>query len=121
MPAPLSGPGLGLPLPQFLYPSELQNAPNDAPTNRLQLAGGQTWVIPAGNWYITLGNSSIIQYLDPITGTWTMGPSPAWTGSITYVKSDGFNVRIANLTGCPVSATVTTSGSAMCRRRPRSP
>jgi hypothetical protein len=40
-----------------------------------------------------------------------MGQAPAWTGSHNYIKSDGFNVRIGNLTACPVSATVTTSGS----------
>ncbi len=111
MPSPLSGPGLGLPLPQYLYPTELQNAPNDASTNRLSLAGGETWVIPAGNWYISLGNYLILQYLDPITSTWTMGQAPAWTGSTNYIKSDGFNVRIANLTNCPVSTTVVANGS----------
>ena len=111
MPTPLSGPGVNLPLPQYLYPSELQNAPNDASTNRLSLAAGDTWVVPAGTWYIGLSNYLILQYLDPITGTWTMGQAPAWTGSFTYVKSDGFNVRIANLTGCPVSATVVANGS----------
>lgn len=111
MPAPLSGPGVGLQLPQYLYPSELTNAPNDASTNRLSLAAGDSWVIPAGTWYVSLGNYLILQYLDPITAIWTMGQAPAWTGSTVYIKSDGFNVRIANLTGCPVSATVTTSGS----------
>lgn len=111
MAGPLSGPGLGLQIPQFLFPTELQNAPADANTNRLCLAAGDVWVIPAGTWYIGMGNYLILQYLDPITNTWTMGQAPGWTGSFQYVKSDGFNIRIANLTGCPVSATVTTSGS----------
>ena len=36
----LSGPGIGLPLPQNLYPSYLQNAPIDTPTNKVALAAG---------------------------------------------------------------------------------
>ena len=111
MPNIISGPGLGLPLPQYLYPSELQNAPYDANTNRLSLAAGDSWVVPAGVWLINLSNYLIFQFLDPITGVWTMGTNAAWTGSTQYIRSDGFNVRIANLTGCPVTATVTTSGS----------
>jgi hypothetical protein len=112
MPAPLSGPGVGLALPQYLYPTELSNAPADANTNRLSLAAGDTWVIPAGTWYISLGSYLILQYLDPITGTWTIGAAPGWNGSFQYIKSDGFSVRIANLLACPVTATVTTSGSS---------
>ena len=33
----ISGPGLGLPLPQGLYPSYLNNAPVDANSNRIAL------------------------------------------------------------------------------------
>ncbi len=106
----LSGPGLGLQLPQNLYPSELNNAPYDTPTNRLGLAPGDSFVLPAGEWYIDTGCYNIIQYLDPVTNTWTMGPDAAWIGGIVFVKSDGFTCRVANLTGCPVSATITQQG-----------
>ena len=41
MNAPLSGPGLGLPLPANLYPSELNNAPYDFATNKVCLAPGE--------------------------------------------------------------------------------
>ena len=27
--------------------------------------------LPAGDWYVNLSNYLILQYLDPITGTWT--------------------------------------------------
>ena len=111
MPTPLSGPGLGLPLPQNLYPSELQNAPYDTPTNRVALAPGDTLPIPAGTWYIT-SNYCIVQYLDPVTGVWAAGPAAAWNGFVTYVKSDGFNCRLANLTGCPYEAIVAAFGSS---------
>jgi hypothetical protein len=112
MPSPISGPGIGLPLPQNLYPSYLQNAPLDNPSNKLALAPGDAIALPAGDWYIVPGfGYCVIQYLDPVTGTWSYGPSAAWSGSITFVKSDGFNCRIANLTGCPVSASVTAAGT----------
>ena len=112
MGTPLSGPGLGLPLPQNLYPTNLQNAPTDASSNRVGLAPGITYPVPAGNWYISLGCYLIIQYLDPVTNTWVMGATAAWIGGVQYVKSDGFNTRIANLLGCPVSASVVSLGAS---------
>jgi len=107
----ISGPGIGLQLPQNLYPTALQNAPYDASTNRIGLAPGDTLPIPAGTWYVNLGMYSVLQFLDPVTGIWSMGPNAGWTGGIQYVKSDGFNVRVANLLGCPVSASVQGTGS----------
>lgn len=111
MPSPLSGPGIGLPLPQNLYPSELLNAPLDSPSNIVGLAPGDAIHVPAGTWYITT-NYCVLQYRDPVTNTWTMGPSAAWVGGMLYVKSDGFNYRMANLTGCPVSASIINQGSS---------
>ncbi len=112
MPAPLSGPGLGLQLPQNLYPSELQNAPYDTPTNKLALAPGDCLVIPAGDWYINLGMYNVLQFLDPVTGLWALGPDQAYAGPFTFLKSDGFTTRVANLTGCIVGAAITAQGSA---------
>lgn len=111
MPAPLSGPGIGLALPQYLYPTELQNAPYDVGTNKIALAPGDALPVPAGTWYITLGFYCVLQYLDPVTGVWAMGSSAAYGRSMVYVKSDGFNVRVANLTGCPTGASVVAQGT----------
>lgn len=111
MPSPLSGPGLGLPLPQNLYPSELNNAPYDISSNVQCLAPGESLVIPAGHWYVSTGMYCIIQFLNPITGTWAMGTAPGWQGGIANIQSDGFNVRVANLLGCPVSAVLVAGGS----------
>lgn len=107
----IGGPGLGLPLPQNLYPSELSSAPYDTPTNRIALAPGDTLPIPAGHWLINTGQYNVLQFLDPVSGTWSMGTNAAWIGGHVFVVSDGFNVRVANLTGCPVEATVVASGS----------
>ena len=109
MPQPLGGPGLGLQLPQNLYPSYLNNAPIDCPQNVLTLAGGEALPLPAGDWYVDVGNYSFLQFLDPVTQTWRT--IEANRGTMTFVKSDGFNCRIANLLGCPVAGIVVAGGS----------
>lgn len=112
MGVPLAGPGQGLPLAQNLYPSELYNAPYDSPTNRINLAPGQAMAVPAGTWYINLGGYLIIQYLDPITGAWTVGSTGGQRSGQVYVKSDGFTCRVANMTGCVLGAYISSGGSA---------
>ena len=111
MPNPLSGPGVGLPYPQNLYPSDLYNAPIDASSNRLTLSPGESLVFPAGDWYVTLGMYNILQFLDPVTGVWVTGSGAAFNRGQLFVKSDGFNARVANLTGCVVSASVINGGT----------
>jgi len=111
MPGNLNGPGVGLPYPQLNYPSELQNAPQDIPTNNLTLAPGDVYVIPAGDYMVHLGLYMVAQYLDPITGAWTVSSSAAFHRGLMFISSDGFNVRIANLTGCIVSASVINPGT----------
>lgn len=111
MAGPISGPGIGLPLPQNLYPSELNNAPYDAPTNRIALAPGESWVVPRGDWMISLGLYLTLQYLDPVTNTWHIASSEAYNRGAIYVRGDGFNIRVANLLGCPVIAVVAALGS----------
>jgi len=106
----ISGPGVGLPPPQNYYPSQLNNAAQDPSSNRITLAGGDTFVIPAGEFYINTGCYSVLQYLDPVTNTWHMGANAGWNGGHQYIFSDGYTTRIAYLTGCPVSATIITSG-----------
>ena len=107
----ISGPGVGLPYPQNLYPTELQNAPQDASSNRQALAPGDSFVLPAGDWYVTLGLYCIIQFLDPVTNVWVTGSGAAWTRGQLFIKSDGFTSRVANLTGCVVSASVINGGT----------
>jgi hypothetical protein len=108
----IAGPGLGLPIPQNLYPSELNYAPPDSSNNRIALAAGDTLPIPAGDWFINTGMYCVLQFQDPINGQWAMGPNAAWGGGQQFVISDGFNVRVANLLGCPLTASITSGGSA---------
>lgn len=112
MPTPLSGPGVGLPFPQNLYPSLLNQAPIDPSSNEVGLAPGEVVVLPAGDWYVGLGLYLVLQYLDPVTNTWTMSTGAAMERGTQFVKSDGFSCRIANLTGCVVSASVVNGGTA---------
>lgn len=114
MPAPLSGPGLGLQPNQALYPPQLGPfAPSDTSgVNRIALQAGDTFNIPAGDWYVNPGMYSVLQFNDPNIGLWVMGTAPGWSGSVVFIKSDGFNYRIANLLGCPVSASITASGAS---------
>src|SRR5215471_14284166 len=103
MPAPLSGPGLGLQLPQYLYPSELFNAPADIASNAIMLAAGDQLPIPAGTWYVSLGLYNVLEFNDPVTGIWRQHPASYGPRTqMQYVKSDGFNFRVANRTGCPI-------------------
>src|SRR5215472_9830808 len=110
MPGPLAGPGQGLQYPQNLYPSELANSPYDASSNKVALAGGQSFVIPRGDWIITEGMYCVLQYLDPVTNAWSTAASSAWEPGHRIVFSDGFTTRIANMTGCPVAATIIQYG-----------
>jgi hypothetical protein len=112
MPAPLSGPGLGLQIAQNLYPSELTNAPYDYSTNQVALVGGQQIPIPAGDWYISLGEYLMLEYLDPVVGVWLIVASGTNTFGPLFVKSDGFNMRISNRLATPVGGVVLTGGSS---------
>lgn len=113
MPQPLSGPGLGLSLPQQLYPANLTNGEVTTPCNQFTLAPGEALPIPAGRWLVTPGKYCSVQYLDPVTTAWTLiRDNLTDYGGALQIWSDGFNVRVANLTGCVVGATVTNGGTA---------
>src|SRR6266852_1333635 len=98
MPIPLAGPGQGLPLPQNLFPTQLTNAPVDISTNNLALSPGDSFVLPAGDWYVGFGMYMVQQFLDPVTNTWKTVSGAAWNRGMNFITSDGFTSRIANLT-----------------------
>lgn len=109
---PLAGPGLGLPQPQNLYPSELNNAPYDYATNQVCLAPGENLILPAGDFLIGLGGYLVFQWKDPYTNVWTTAAGSAYDRGYQFVTADGQNLRIANLTGCPVFGVVTSVGAS---------
>jgi hypothetical protein len=98
--------GAGIALP---YPSALYGYSAFSGTNEVTLQGGQVLVFPAGTYWVTPGPCTFLQYLDPVSNLWVVANQLAGAGR--YVNSDGANWRLANLTGCPVGAIVTNSGT----------
>jgi hypothetical protein len=106
---PLGGFGQGLPAPQNLFPSELDNSPYDFSTNLLSLPPGDVVFVPAGFYQVGVGEVSFLQFLDPVTNTWR-GVSQS-RSQIISIRSDGANYRLANLTACPIAAVVANGGT----------
>lgn len=113
MGAQISGPGVGLEIPQFLYPSQIipGTIPYDVGTPQVCLNAGDELPIRAGNWYISLGTYCVLEWLDPLTTSWQIVATASRTQGPMFVKSDGFNLRVANRLGCPVGAVVTAPGN----------
>lgn len=112
----IAGAGLTLPLPQNLYPFPLSNGNNQAPTNEVSLAAGQSVIIPPGEWICNPGKYGVLQYQDPVNqpnisqyvGVWRTVRAQRGT---FQVRSDGVNYRILNPLGVPVAAIVTKGGA----------
>ena len=107
----ISGPGVGLLPPQALYPSTLNLSPYTAATNRVNLKPASTLKIPAGRWIVSVtGTISALQYLDPVRLEWVniLGPGAAWA---MFVVSDGFGMRVCNLSDSWYTGIVTVAGS----------
>lgn len=110
MPGPLSGPGVGLPYPQSLYPVNLTGGELIPSGNAITLAPAQMLPIPRGRFWINLNGYAVLQWFDPVLAAWRNISSARMSGMV--VDSDGFNLRVGNLTGCAVGAIVTNGGSA---------
>lgn len=105
----MSGSGIGLVFPQNLYPSELNNVPYDLGNAFQTIAPGAVMVVPRGDWLIEVGPYSHLQWKDPITTIWR-NHNTARRG-LHHIVSDGGNIRVANMTGCPVAGVITNAGS----------
>lgn len=96
------------------------------------LSGGQTYVLPGGQgiagtfgsttqgftgytltgqYLVNLGPYCSLQMFDSTQQIWRN--VPAANGTPFFISSDGTNYRIANTTGCPVGAIVTTGLGAL--------
>ena len=100
------GPGIGLPL---TVPALLSGTAVTVGAGPISLAAGETFVIPAGNFFLSLGSYTFFQVKDPYTGIWRTVDTFPGAGRTIY--SDGVNMRLANLTGCVVGAYITNVGS----------
>lgn len=75
----------------------------------VSLMPGQVFILPAGQWQVVCGRYTLPQWYDTNRGMWrnfTVQP-----GQTTVMSSDGTNMRIANLTGCPIGALITNVGA----------
>ena len=81
-----------------------------SPVTSLSLPGGAVFVPPSGQYLVTPGKYTFLQNFDPITHTWRTLGTPASSDS-TIISSDGFNARLANLTGTAVGAVITNAGT----------
>ena len=80
------------------------------PVTTLSLPGGAVYVPPSGQYWTTPGKYSFVQNFDPITHIWRSFGTPTLSDP-SVISSDGFNLRIANLTGTAVGAVITNGGT----------
>lgn len=92
--------GIGIPL---------NNTPLAGFNNLIALPAGAIQILPAGQFYVTPGPYTSVQTKDPVTGLWRTPQTGLDVGG--FISCDGGNVRLANLAGCAVGATITNVGS----------
>lgn len=81
------------------------------PSLSISLVSGQAVNALPGQYQVGNGTYSTIQWYDPITTLWRPLVSSGQTGSFE-LSADGYNYRVANLTGTVVGAIVTNGGTA---------
>jgi hypothetical protein len=96
MPNRFGGVGVTLPL-------------NQIGTNAIEIQAGEVFFIPPGYFNLKHGGFLSLQTYDPIMLCWR--PVGADGTNWTQVDSDGNNYRVANQTGCPVAALLTSGGA----------
>lgn len=84
----------------------------------LTLQSGEVWTVPSGRWSIKPGKYTSFQEYDPLVGIWRTIGAGSTAAPQEIVFSDGVNYRLANQTGCPVGAVVTTAGSGYSSTTP---
>lgn len=75
----------------------------------VSLMPGQTFLLPNGQWMVSPGRYTLIQWYDTNAAIWRNFTSQP--GQADMIESDGTNSRIANLTGCPIGAIITNVGN----------
>ncbi len=82
---------------------------NQAGTFPLSLPGGAYSYLPPGNYLLTLGGQTILQWWDPVQSGWRNASTP---GAPTFAVSiDGYNYRLINMSGIVQGASIITPGT----------
>ena len=74
----------------------------------ITLLPGGMQIVPQGEYLVTCGGQTCIQWMDPMNAQWRSVYPP---GSIEQISSDGTNYRLINLSGVCVGANITNAGS----------
>jgi hypothetical protein len=80
------------------------------PAVSLQMAGGAVWYPPAGNYMMSLGSQSVVQWFDPVQLLWR-NLATGISSDPFDLSTDGYSWRIVNASGIVQGATITTAGS----------
>lgn len=80
------------------------------PAIPVPLVTGEIFNIPSGQYIVQPGLYTFVQWYDPITAMWRNFQSANSNAPVT-ISSDGFNYRLANLTGTVAGAVVTNGGT----------
>jgi hypothetical protein len=78
-------------------------------TNVVTLGAGSIYNILPGTWWVKTGPYTFLQWFDPFGNQWKI--RPCQKEDTVFVESDGSNWRLANTTGCPIGAVITTGGA----------
>src|SRR5712671_2010272 len=87
--------------------------PSGSPQNTgapqvLTLPSGGIYYPPSGEYLITTGSQTVIQWWDPTNAIWRNYAGPnTWE----QISADGANYRLVNLSGVVVAANITNAGS----------
>lgn len=82
---------------------------NPAGSFAVSLGGGQYFYIPPGNYLVSPGGQTILQWWDPVQSAWrNISPAPA---PGMAVQCDGYNWRLVNMSGVVQGAAITNAGT----------
>jgi hypothetical protein len=82
---------------------------NPAGSFAVTLGSGGYFYMPPGNFLVSPGGQTVMQWWDPVQSTWrNLGPAPA-TG--IPIQCDGYNWRMVNLSGVVIGGAITNAGS----------
>jgi len=75
----------------------------------IALGPGGIFVPPPGNYLVTLGLTTVLQYYDPTLQEWRVYAQPQ--ADALPVAMDGTNWRLVNMSGVVIGANITNAGS----------
>lgn len=78
------------------------------PPQEVALAGAQAYLVPSGQYLLSLGRYTSLEWYDSNLNAWRA--TQTHTGNQQF-QSDGTNWRLFNRTGTPVGAIITTLGT----------